>query len=405
MSKELKKIIYYLVNWGSSSGKHFLGEVTYDEQGVQNVETLLSIAAERLNTVGSVVKAKDGEGNLLFTAAKDNMNPAEAAELGFKAIMQIMPLSNVSLVINRAVTMGTKFMDTCWLTEETESAMEQYSDRAPEHNPVALGSIRLTKEWMPEARQVLVPDSNVHTTIPKVAYTYAIMKEWTEQFALRKMGFHGSVIANAIRELSEQVKPTQCIIAHLGNGCSITAVKDGKVMDTSMGLTPLTGTVMGTRAGDVDPSMLPILAKELDVSVEEVLRLLNKKCGLLGLSGLGSDFRDLLEASEQGHEGAKLAVEVFLYRTCLEISKYQAPIAGMRQLVFSGGIGENSSYVRERICDNFAYLGLKLDKEKNAGRYSSIAKISAEDSHVDVFVIPADEMTEMIRQAVGLLNK
>lgn len=399
----MEKLVCYVVNWGSSSGKHFLVEVAYDESGVKNTKTLLSVASERLNNVGSVFKAKDGEGKLLFEAIKDNMKPDEAAELGFRAIMPLMPLTEVPLVINRAVTMGTKFMDVCWLSEETEAAMERFADRAPEHNPVALSSIRLTKNWMPNAKQVMVPDSNAHVSIPKVAYTYAIVKEWSEKFALRKMGFHGSVIANAIRELSEQVKPTQGIIAHLGNGCSITAVKNDKVLDTSMGLTPLTGTVMGTRSGDIDPSMLPILAKELNVSVDEVLKLLNKKCGLLGLSGIGSDFRDLLEAADQGHEDARMAVEVFLYRTCLEISKYQASIGGMRQLVFSGGIGENSAYVRERICANFAYLGVKLDKHKNEGRYSTITKISAEDSAIDVFIIPADELTEMVRQAVNLL--
>lgn len=404
MEKEFEKMIYYLVNWGSSSGKHFLGEVTYDEQGVIKVETILSISAERLNTIGSIVKAKDKNG-IVFEAKKDNMFPEEAADLAVKAIAQQMPLSKVDVVINRVVTMGTKFMDVCWLTDETECAMEFYADRAPEHNPVALSSIRLVKAMMPKVPQVLVPDSSAHTSIPEVAYTYAIVKEWSEKFALRKMGFHGSVIANAIRELSAQVDQTQCVIAHLGNGCSVTALKYDKVFDTSMGLTPLTGTVMGTRSGDIDPSMLPILAKELKVSVEEVLKFLNKKCGLLGLSGIGSDFRDLLEASEHGHRGAKKAVEVFLYRTCLEISKYQVPIGGMRQLVFSGGIGENSAYVRERICKNFEYLGLKLDKAKNECRYNSITKISAENSAVEVFIIPADEMTEMIRQAISLITK
>ena len=397
--------IAYLVNCGSSSQKNYLLEVAYNEQGdVTKVETLLSISTERLNTVGSIVKAKDGKGDIISEVTKDNMNHEEAAELGLKAIMQMMPLNQVELVINRAVNVG-KFMSVCYLNDETEAAMEQYADRAPEHNPPALASIRLVKAMMPEVTQILVPDSNAHVTIPEVAYTYAIMKEWTEQYGIRKMGFHGSVVLNAIRELSAKVDKTQCIIAHLGNGCSITAVKDDKVLDTSMGLTPLTGTVMGTRSGDIDPSMIPILADKLQVSAEEVIKLLNKKCGLLGLSGLGSDFRDLLEAYDEGHEGAKMAVEIFLYRACLEIAKYQAPIQGMKQLVFSGGIGENSSYVRQRICSNFEYLGLKLDNEKNEGRYGQMTKISAEDSAIEVYIIPADEMTEMVRQAVSLVAK
>lgn len=401
-----KETIAYLVNCGSSSQKNYLLRVAYNQYGeVNGITTLLEVASERLNTSGSIVKAKNGNGELIFKEEKDNMPHKEACEIGLKAICQVLPLNEVELIINRAVNVG-KYMSVTYLNEATEKAMEENCDRAPEHNPPALESIRIMKEKMPGVPQVLVPDSSAHVTIPKVAYNYAIPLELAEKYNLRKMGFHGSVVLNAMRELQGVCKENmQCIIAHLGNGCSITAAKNGKVKDTSMGLTPLTGTVMGTRSGDIDPTLITILASKLNTSAEEVIKLLNKKSGLLGLSGIGSDFRDLLDACIVGDDRAMLAVEIFLYRACLEISKYQMPIGGMKQLVFSGGIGENSDYVRERICENFAYLGVKLDPEKNKVRVNKCTKISSEDSAVEVFIIPADEMSEMVRQSIALKTK
>lgn len=400
----IEKIIY-LVNVGSSSQKNALLKAIFDENGnVTKIIELLSVSAERLNARGSIVKAKKN-GKIVFNKQEDNVSHKDAIIEGNKVVADVVALNKIDYIVNRAVNVG-EHMECCYLTEETENAMRQNQDRAPEHNPGALECIEALKESMPNALQVLVPDSAPHASIPKVAYTYAIPLELSEQYHLRKMGFHGSVVSNAIREVEKLSKQEmKCIIAHLGNGCSITCVKDSKVMDTSMGLTPLTGMSMGTRSGDVDPSIIPLLKKYEGISSEEVLQILNKKSGLLGLSGIGSDFRDVLNSAFDGNERAEFAIEIFLYRAGLEISKYVMPINGLNQLVFSGGIGENSEYVREQICDELAYLGVKLDKEKNKISSGKITKISAEDSRVEVFIIPADEQHEMVRQAIKLITK
>lgn len=400
----MKEKIIYLVNVGSSSQKNALLRVAYEPNGeVQNIIEILNVTAERLNARGSVLKIKK-DGKEVFRIEADKISHKEAIEEEIKVIQAYIPINKIDYIVNRAVNVG-HYLEACYLDENTKNEMLENQDRAPEHNPGALECINAFERIVPNTKQILIPDSAPHATIPEIAYTYAIPLELSKQYNLRKMGFHGSVVSNAVREVAElSQNDMKCVIAHLGNGCSVTCVKDRKVMDTSMGLTPLTGMAMGTRSGDVDPSLIPLLSQYLGVNAEQVLEILNKKSGLLGLSGIRSDFRDVLNSAFDGNQRAKLAIKIFIYRASLEISKYVMPIGGLKQLVFSGGIGENSEYVREQICQKLSYLGVKLDQQKNRNSSGKIAKISAEDSQVEVFIIPADEQKEMIRQAVELIT-
>lgn len=398
--------VFYLVNVGSSSQKNLLARVVYDDKGnTKKIEEILSISAERLNIRGSCVVCKSECGEVVYSKQEDYMTHSNTMKIGIKAIKKVIPLKKIDYIINRIVNLG-EYMECTYLTDETEEAIRKNINRAPEHNPSALECIEILKKLVPDAKQILVPDTAPHATIPKVAYTYGIPLEWSEKYNLRKVGFHGSVISNAINILNENIKnEMKLIIVHLGKGCSITCVKDGKVLDTSMGQTPLVGTIMGTRCGDIDPTVIEIISEETGLSLKEIINILNKKSGLLGISGISNDFRDNLNAAFDGNERAKLAVEIFIYRVSLEISKYIFPIGGVNQIVFSGGIGENSAYIREKICENFKYLGVNLDIEKNEISSGIFSKISSDDSKVEVYVIPADEAHEMIRQTINLITK
>lgn len=396
-----------IANVGSSSVKHLLIEVRYNSKNgkLVNYHILAKCSGERLNARGSEIKVTDHQKKLLKKVQGDYLGFVEATEVALDGFKQAFELEKITLIANRAVNIG-RFMEPCFLTEETEKEMRNNISRAPEHNPGALDIIDFLKKKLPQATQVLIPDSAPHATIPKVAYTYGIPLEISEKLHIRKMGFHGSSVQNALDEVSKLTKkPLKTIVAHLGNGCSVTCAKDGQVMDTSMGMTPLTGCLMGTRSGDVDPALIELLIKEEGMQAEEVLKMLNKSSGLLGIGGISADFRDNLLAAFDGNQRAKLAIKVFIYKVSLEIAKYTFPIGGMNQLIFSGGIGENSDYVRKQICDNLTYLGVKINDEKNHISSGKIACISDEESAVDVFIIPADEATAMLKMALKLITK
>jgi acetate kinase len=287
-------------------------------------------------------------------------------------------------------------------------ALEECSGLAPLHNPANLIGIRVCQELMPGVPMVGCFDTAFHQTMPKKAYLYPIPIEYYEKYGIRKYGFHGTshsfVSKETAKFLGMDLNHSKIIVCHLGNGASVSAVVNGKCVDTSMGLTPLAGLCMGTRSGDVDPSVVEFLGKKLNLDASGVLQILNKKSGVYGLSrGLSSDFRDLASAAADGNQDAKVALEVFAYRVVTTIGAYIAAMNGVDAIAFTAGIGENDKEIRKEIMSNFTYMGIQIDDEKNAVRGENV-KISTDDSKVAVCVIPTNEELAICRDTVAILK-
>lgn len=281
----------------------------------------------------------------------------------------IKNLDEIDAIGHRLVHGGEKFTKSVIIDDEVIAGVEECSPLAPLHNPANLIGVRACQAIMPGVPNIGVFDTAFHQTMEPVAYMYGLPYEYYEKYKVRRYGFHGTshsfVSKRAIQMLNLDPDNSKIIVCHLGNGSSISAVKNGKVVDTSMGMTPMEGLVMGTRCGDMDPTIVEYLAHSLNKSLEEVMVILNKKSGVLGISGVSSDFRDLDKASNEGNERAKLAVEVFSYRTAKYIGSYIAAMNGVDAIVFTAGLGENNIVVREQILDHFGYMGITLDKEAN----------------------------------------
>ena len=281
----------------------------------------------------------------------------------------IKNLDEIDAIGHRLVHGGEKFTKSVIIDDEVIAGVEECSPLAPLHNPANLIGVRACQAIMPGVPNIGVFDTAFHQTMEPVAYMYGLPYEYYEKYKVRRYGFHGTshsfVSKRAIQMLNLDPDNSKIIVCHLGNGSSISAVKNGKVVDTSMGMTPMEGLVMGTRCGDMDPTIVEYLAHSLNKSLEEVMVILNKKSGVLGISGVSSDFRDLDKASNEGNESAKLAVEVFSYRTAKYIGSYIAAMNGVDAIVFTAGLGENNIVVREQILDHFGYMGITLDKEAN----------------------------------------
>lgn len=279
---------------------------------------------------------------------------------------------------------------------------------APLHNPANLIGVRACQNLMPGVPNVAVFDTAFHQTMQPEAYMYGLPYEYYEKFKVRRYGFHGTshsfVSKRAVEYFGLDPENSKVIVCHLGNGASVSAVKNGKVVDTSMGMTPMEGLVMGTRCGDIDPTIVEFLAHKLDITLEDVMTILNKKSGVYGLSGgISSDFRDLDKATNEGNEKAALAVKVFSYRTAKYIGAYVAAMDGVDAIVFTAGLGENDAVVRQQIVDHFGYLGITLDQEANKGRGKECT-ISTPDSKVKVAVIPTNEELAIARETVALVK-
>ena len=319
----------------------------------------------------------------------------------------IKNLDEIDAIGHRLVHGGEKFACSTLLTEEVLKTVESCNDLAPLHNPPTLVGVAACKELLPTTPMVGVFDTAFHQTMPPEAYIYGLPYEYYEKYAVRRYGFHGTshsfVSKRAIQMLNLDPDNSKIIVCHLGNGSSISAVKNGKVVDTSMGMTPMEGLVMGTRCGDMDPTIVEYLAHSLNKSLEEVMVILNKKSGVLGISGVSSDFRDLDKASNEGNERAKLAVEVFSYRTAKYIGSYIAAMNGVDAIVFTAGLGENNIVVREQVLNHFGYMGITLDKEANQIRGEEKI-ISTPDSKVTVAVIPTNEELAIAHETVALLK-
>ena len=317
-------------------------------------------------------------------------------------------LDEIGAVGHRVVHGGEKFASSAIITEEMKKAVEECNELAPLHNPANLIGIAACEKLMPGTPMVGVFDTAFHQTMPQKAYMYGLPYEYYEKYKVRRYGFHGTshsfVSKRAAEILGVPYDQTKTIVCHLGNGSSVTAVLNGKSIDTSMGLTPLEGLVMGTRSGDIDPAILEFIAKKENLDIDGLMDVVNKKSGVYGLSGnLSSDFRDLWDAADAGNEKAKVALEVFSYRVAKYVGAYVAAMNGVDNIVFTAGIGENDHGVRELVLGYLGYLGIEIDEEANNTRGQEIM-ISKPGSKVNVLVIPTNEELAIARETVALLK-
>lgn len=392
-----------VINCGSSSLKFQL--ICSEDDTV-----LAKGLCERIGLEGSrlVYQPTDREKEVIEETMPDHQ---KAVSLVIAALTNdttgvVKDLSEISAVGHRIVHGGERFAGSVLIDDEVISAIEECNDLAPLHNPANLIGITACRALMPDTPMVAVFDTAFHQTMPQKAYMYGLPYHYYEDYKVRRYGFHGtshSYVSERVAELLD--KPYQAlkiIVCHLGNGASICAVHNGKSVDTSMGLTPLEGLIMGTRSGSIDPAIVEFIANKEGKSITEVMHVLNKESGVLGLSGIGSDFRDITEAMNQGNERAKLAIEAYCYQVAKYIGAYTAAMNGVDAIVFTAGLGENNGYVRKLICSYFAYLGIGIDDGQNEKRGEEVI-ISTPDSKVKVLVVPTNEERRIAKETIALI--
>ena len=393
-----------VINCGSSSLKYQL--IDSETEAV-----LAKGLCERIGIDGRLVYQKTGCDKEVTEAAMPTHK--QAIQMVLDALVNpttgaIASLAEVDAVGHRVVHGGEKFTSSALVTDEVLAAIEECNDLAPLHNPANLIGINACKELMPNVPMVTVYDTAFHQTMPAKSYLYGLPYEYYEKYKVRRYGFHGtshSFVSKRTAEfLGMDLDNSKIIVAHLGNGASISAVLNGKCVDTSMGLTPLEGLVMGTRSGDIDPSIMEFIAKKENLDIAGVMNVLNKKSGVQGLSKLSSDFRDLEEGKNAGNELAGYALEVFCYRVAKYIGSYVAAMNGVDAIAFTAGIGENAAFVRKAVCEYLGYLGITLDEEANSKRGDDMV-ISTADSKVKVCVIPTNEELAIARETVAIVGK
>ncbi|MEE0109824.1 MAG: acetate kinase [Oscillospiraceae bacterium] len=389
-----------IINAGSSSLKY---QMMDPDTGVVSAKGL----CERISIDGRLTHNANGK-----KVVKDIPMPTHSEAIAAVLDILVDPADGVikstdeiDAVGHRVLHGGMEFFDSCIIDDAVIAAIEKCIPLGPLHNPANLLGIRACQAVMPKTPQVAVFDTAFHMTMPPVAYRYAIPTEYYKNDSIRRYGFHGTshkyVTKRAIELMgTKDIKIVNC---HLGNGSSMSAVKDGKCQDTSMGLTPLAGVPMGTRSGDLDAAVVQFIMNKYGMSADECLNMLNKKSGVLALSGVSSDFRDIEEKANEGNEDCQLALDKFAYEVRKYIGSYSAALGGLDCLVFTAGVGENSASMRARICAGLEYLGVKIDPEKNNTRGKE-AIISTDDSKVTVWVIPTNEEL-MIAQDTAELVK
>ena len=321
----------------------------------------------------------------------------------------VKSLDEIGAVGHRLVHGGEKFASSVVITDEVKKAVEECNDLAPLHNPANLIGVAACEKLMPGTPMVAVFDTAFHQTMPEKAYMYGLPYEYYEKYKVRRYGFHGTshsfVSKRAAEVMGRPYDEVKTIVCHLGNGSSVSAVLNGKCVDTSMGLTPLEGLVMGTRSGDIDPAIMEFIAKKENLDIDGVMNVLNKKSGVFGISGgLSSDFRDLTDAMNAGDKKATIAMDVFSYRVAKYIGSYAAAMNGVDDIVCTAGIGENDDYVREEVCKYLGYLGVDFDSEVNKGLRGKEAELTKEGSKVKVFVIPTNEELAIARETLALVK-
>ena len=392
-----------VVNCGSSS-------IKYQLINMENEEVMAKGYLEKIGLPDSFLTHKvNGE---KYRIEKVITNHEEGIKLGLDQLLDenygvIKDLKEIDAVGHRVVHGGEKFSDSVIITDEVIDAMKECIPLAPLHNPAGITGIEACKKVLPNVPMVGVFDTAFHQTIPEEAYIYAIPYEYYEKYRIRKYGFHGTshkFVSRRVAELmGKPVEDLKIITCHLGQGGSLCAVKGGKSVDTSMGLTPLAGIPMGTRCGDIDPSIVTFLMKQENLTPDEMDTILNKKSGKLGISGVSFDDRDIEKAAAEGNQRAKLAIDTFAYQVLGFIGRYAAQMNGVDVITFAGGVGENGPEVRSKICNSLEFLGVKIDEEKNKVRGKE-CEISTPDSKVKVYVVPTDEELMIARDTMNLVK-
>lgn len=395
-----------VINCGSSSLKFQL--IDMKEQKV-----LAGGLCDRIGISGSEFSYKNFNGEKIKKQI-DMPNHEVAVKLVISSLLDketgvIKDISEISASGHRIVHGGEHFTKSAIVNDEVIRHIEECADLAPLHNPAHLLGIKAIKHLMPKAPMVCVFDTAFHQTMPPKAYLYGIPYEYYEKYKIRRYGFHGTshsfVSKRAAEFLGLKLENSKIITCHLGNGASICAIENGKSIDTSMGLTPLEGLIMGTRSGDIDPAVIDFIAQKENLTAAQVVNILNKKSGVLGISGLSSDFRDLLKADkEEGHKRAALAREAFAYRAAKYIGAYTAALTSVDAIVFCAGVGENAVRIRAKICHRLQFLGVKIDEAINDATMGSEAIISTPDSKVKICVIPTNEELMIAQDTARLLS-
>ena len=394
-----------VINCGSSSLKYQLIDSNSEE-------VLAKGLCERIGIDGRLVYQKEGCEKEITEAAMPTHK--EAIQMVLHALVNdktgaVKDLAEIEAIGHRIVHGGEKFESSVVISDEMIEAVKECTELAPLHNPANLTGIQVCQELMPGVPMVAVFDTAFHQTMPPKAYMYGLPYEYYEKYRVRRYGFHGTSHSFVSKELAKflglDINHSKLIVCHLGNGSSVSAVLNGKCVDTSMGLTPLEGLVMGTRSGSIDPAIVEFIAKKENLDIDGVMDVLNKKSGVYGLTkGLSSDFRDLEDAAEQGNELAQLALDIFAYDVAKYIGAYAAAMNGVDAIAFTAGIGENGPITRTDVAKYLGFLGVKLDEEKNQMRGFN-NKISTEDSKVAVCVIPTNEELAICRETVALVEK
>ncbi|MCI6730859.1 MAG: acetate kinase [Lachnospiraceae bacterium] len=391
-----------VINCGSSSLKYQL--IDSETEAV-----LAKGLCERIGIDGVLTHTPAGKDKVVFNDPLPNHTVAVSNVLKQLTDPEngvIADLSEIGAVGHRVVHGGEKFASSTVITDDVIAEIDKCSDLAPLHNPANIIGINACKELMPGVPMVAVFDTAFHQTMPEEAYLYALPYEYYEKYAVRRYGFHGTshsyVSKHAAEVLGKNVEDLKIIVCHLGNGASISAVENGKCVETSMGLTPLEGLVMGTRCGDIDPAILEFIANKEGLNIKELLTVCNKKSGVQGISGVSSDFRDLHAAAEEGNKRAKAALDVFCHRVVKYVGAYAAVMNGVDVICFTAGCGENDIEVRAQIMGKLSYLGCKLDADKNNVRGKDTV-ISTDDSTVTAMVIPTNEELAIARETVALV--
>lgn len=394
-----------VINCGSSSLKFQLIDS-------ESEKCLAKGLCERIGIDGSMISytPAGGEKEKMVTPMADH---TEAIRLVLDALTNektgvVKDMKEIDAVGHRVVHGGERFADSVIIDDEVMKAIEECNDLAPLHNPANLIGINACKKLMPETPMVVVFDTAFHQTMPEEAYLYGLPYEYYKKYGVRRYGFHGTshsyVSKRAAEVLGEKYEDLKIIVCHLGNGASVSAVKNGKCIDTSMGMTPLQGLIMGTRSGDIDPAIMEFVAGKENLSLKEVINVLNKKSGVLGLSdNLSSDFRDIEDGYLKGDENAVRAMKTFCYNVVKYIGAYTAAMNGVDVICFTAGVGENGPIVRDLVCNYLGYLGITLDQDKNNLRGQDVV-ITTPDSRTKVMVIPTNEELAIARETVRLVK-
>jgi acetate kinase len=395
-----------VINCGSSSIKYKLYEQV---EGKTLIEGVVARIGEEEQSY--IDKKINGE-------KKRIQVPIPTHKVGFETIVDVLldkeegvisEASEISAVGHRVVHGGDMFTESTLIDDTVIAKIEECIPLAPLHNPANLVGIREAQALLSDVPHVAVFDTSFHQTMPEESFLYALPFDFYKKNKIRRYGFHGSSYRYVSQKVAEiegkNVEDIKMIICHLGNGASVAAINKGKSIDTTMGMTPLEGLVMGTRCGDIDPGVLIYMSNELNMSTDEIDKMLNKESGVLGISGVSNDFRDLWEAEEKGNKNAEFALKMFNQRVKKYIGAYFAELNGIDYLVFTAGIGENDEHVRSHVCENMEALGIKLDLEKNLAFNRKGGVISTDDSPVKILIVPTDEELMIIQDTVALANK